>query len=439
MIDSIFEQSISLYISVIINVFAGIYVWNKILYDKINLKDSKLYTCFIILVILSTANYIFANSFIRFLTATIFISLVTSIIYNVNIKKSFICTVIEQILMLFSEIVFTFVTIVIFKLDAHYLVSEVKGALVTNISISLICIVLCNIKFVKKLYKKIVNSFDLISSNVLYMVIVFIIFSMNIFLLLVYSEISIMKTLIINTLFIIAYAFILYLVIKEKSENVKYKEQNKMLIDNLNEYEKMLDYQRVNNHENKNQLLVIRGMIDKTNTKALEYLDEVIKEKREDDEGIYTSASIIPQGGLQGLVYQKMLKMKENNITINLKVERKVRKINLDNLPSKTNYDLCRAVGIIIDNAIEENLNLKEREILICMYILDEYLVIEVSNKCSVIPDMTRLDEKGYTTKSNGHGYGLSLLKEIVDSNKNIINERSINKDIFTQIIKIKK
>ena len=74
MIDSIFEQSISLYISVIINVFAGIYVWNKILYDKINLKDSKLYTCFIILVILSTANYIFANSFIRFLTATIFIS-----------------------------------------------------------------------------------------------------------------------------------------------------------------------------------------------------------------------------------------------------------------------------------------------------------------------------------------------------------------------------
>ena len=204
MIDSIFEQSISLYISVIINIFTVIYVWNKILYNKINLKDSKLYMCFIILVILSTANYIFTSSFIRFLTATIFISLVTSIIYNVNIKKSFICTVIEQILMLFSEIVFTFVTIVIFKLDAHYLVSEVKGALVTNISISLICIVLCNITFVKKLYKKILNSFDLISSNVLYMVIVFIIFSMNIFLLLVYSEISIMKTLIINTLFIIA-------------------------------------------------------------------------------------------------------------------------------------------------------------------------------------------------------------------------------------------
>ena len=349
----------------------------------------------------------------------------------------FSVVIFQQVIYFLSELIFF---IVILKLNTD--ISTFKsgfGLIISNVIIDIFSILIYSLPFLKKFLKLAIVRVSKLNILYRYSILLIFVITLNVLLMSMYDEIGNRRLLIINMIFIFVYGIIIFHSIFEKSENIRFKEQNKMLIDNLNEYEKMLDYQRVNNHENKNQLLVIQGMIDKTNTKALEYLDEVIKEKREDDEGIYTSASIIPQGGLQGLVYQKMLKMKENNITINLKVERKVRKINLDNLPSKTNYDLCRAVGIIIDNAIEENLNLKEREILICMYILDEYLVIEVSNKCSVIPDMTRLDEKGYTTKSNGHGYGLSLLKEIVDSNKNIINERSINKDIFTQIIKIKK
>lgn len=433
------ENMIGYILPCLINMVTVFYVATSILGKKVKLKNYKTYVGILLLLIFGIFNYFFINNFVRFFTLSIFITVIMIYVYKTDIKRTFISVVMEQTLMLVSEIIFTLITIIVLNINVEYLIMEIKGAIMTNIGISLICVILSNLNIVKSNIKKFITIFENIPTKFVYTLILFAVFTMNVVLILFYSEISVTSLFIINTVFIVCYTIIVIVALNEKSENVKYKEQNKMLIDNLNEYEKMLDYQRVNNHENKNQLLVIQGMIDKTNTKALEYLDEVIKEKREDDEGIYTSASIIPQGGLQGLVYQKMLKMKENNITINLKVERKVRKINLDNLPSKTNYDLCRAVGIIIDNAIEENLNLKEREILICMYILDEYFVIEVSNKCSVIPDMTRLDEKGYTTKSNGHGYGLSLLKEIVDSNKNIINERSINKDIFTQIIKIKK
>ena len=433
------EKMIGYILPCLINMVTVFYVATSILGKKVKLKNYKTYVGILLLLIFGIFNYFFINNFVRFFTLSIFITVIMIYVYKTDIKRTFISVVMEQTLMLVSEIIFTLITIIVLNINVEYLIMEIKGAIMTNIGISLICVILSNFNIVKSNIKKFITIFENIPTKFVYTLILFVVFTMNVVLILFYSEISVTSLFIINTVFIVCYTIIVIVALNEKSENVKYKEQNKMLIDNLNEYEKMLDYQRVNNHENKNQLLVIQGMIDKTNTKALEYLDEVIKEKREDDEGIYTSASIIPQGGLQGLVYQKMLKMKENNITINLKVERKVRKINLDNLPSKTNYDLCRAVGIIIDNAIEENLNLKEREILICMYILDEYFVIEVSNKCSVIPDMTRLDEKGYTTKSNGHGYGLSLLREIVDSNKNIINERSINKDIFTQIIKIKK
>lgn len=418
--------------------FLGItYIQSKILNKKINFNKSNTYIGIFLFLVLNEFNYIYITGFIRFVINTIIIVLTAYIIFKDNIDKIFIAVLLEQVIYFFSEFI-SVALLVLAGINPEKLNNNLTVFIVLNIVISIVSISFFIIPIIKKIINNAISYLSNISSIRKYVLALIFLITLNVLLVFLYFFDN-KYIILINTIFVVIYALIMYIALNEKSENIKYKEQNKMLIDNLNEYEKMLDYQRVNNHENKNQLLVIQGMIDKTNTKALEYLDEVIKEKREDDEGIYTSASIIPQGGLQGLVYQKMLKMKENNITINLKVERKVRKINLDNLPSKTNYDLCRAVGIIIDNAIEENLNLKEREILICMYILDEYLVIEVSNKCSVIPDMTRLDEKGYTTKSNGHGYGLSLLKEIVDSNKNIINERSINKDIFTQIIKIKK
>lgn len=414
-----------------------IFLQGKIMNKKIKFDRIRFYIGVIMFTIMNYINFVIVDGFVSFFVCWMIMIISSSFIFDDKIDKVFYAVTIQQILYFISELILSVLLEIINNIFAENQLT--LNSIFLNLLVVIIAILLFFVPMVKSTIKKITKFFDRLTGIVKYILVLFFIITLNILLMGMYYNSGNKILMIANIFFIIVYSFIIYQFLNEKSENIKYKEQNKMLIDNLNEYEKMLDYQRVNNHENKNQLLVIQGMIDKTNTKALEYLDEVIKEKREDDEGIYTSASIIPQGGLQGLIYQKMLKMKENNIIINLKVERKVRKINFDDLPSKTNYDLCRAVGIIIDNAIEENLNLKEREILICMYILDEYLVIEVSNKCSVIPDMTRLDEKGYTTKSNGHGYGLSLLKEIVDSNKNIINERSINKDIFTQIIKIKK
>ena len=77
-------------------------------------------------------------------------------------------------------------------------------------------------------------------------------------------------TCIVAVLFIILYSIIMFIFLFEKNKNIIYIKENKILIDNLNEYEKMLDYQRVNNHENKNQLLVIKSMIEKKDKKLLE-------------------------------------------------------------------------------------------------------------------------------------------------------------------------
>ena len=103
------------------------------------------------------------------------------------------------------------------------------------------------------------------------------------------------------------------------------------------------------------------------------------------------------------------------------------------------NYDICRIAGIIVDNAIEETVkfNKKEREIIISMYI-DKEFIVEVSNRIKDDFDLNKIYEKGYTSKSKGHGYGLSLLKKIVDENEKITNDIKIVNNVFTQIIKIK-
>ena len=46
----------------------------------------------------------------------------------------------------------------------------------------------------------------------------------------------------------------------EKNTSIMIKAENKSLMESLSEYENMVDRQRVDNHENKNQLLIIKNM-----------------------------------------------------------------------------------------------------------------------------------------------------------------------------------
>ena len=100
--------------------------------------------------------------------------------------------------------------------------------------------------------------------------------------------------------------------------------------------------------------------------------------------------------------------------------------------------DVCKIVGVFLDNAIEAVLELKQKHIKITLFTDGEYLNIEISNNFKGNIDLTSIDEKGYTSKSKGHGYGLTLVKEILSKNNKLKNERKINKNIFTQKLKIK-
>lgn len=421
-----------------IMIFTAIYLQSEILYKKVQLNC---YNCIliIILIFMSMFNYIFVYSFLRFFSTTIIISLFLTFIIKEKFYKTFIASFLEQLLLFISEVIY----MVIFSiLSINMLQLSENNSLfliIINLLISLTSIAIYKLNFVKIIIDKIMSMTDNFNHKILYLILLIFAITLNFLLTSNYVTEKNISIIFINVFFIIIYSIILFIFLLEKNKNIIYLKENKILISNLNEYEKMLDYQRVNNHENKNQLLVIKSMIEKNKDNVIEYIDEIIKEKREDNEIIYNKAKRIPSGGLQGLIYQKMLLMQEKNIEVNLDIDSQVRKIDFGNLSSKMNYDICRIAGIIIDNAIEETLkfNKKEREIIISMYV-DDMFIIEVSNRIKDDVDLSKIYEKGYTSKEKGHGYGLSLLKKIVDENEKIDNEVKIINNIFTQIIKIK-
>jgi len=425
------------FISSLINIITIVYIQKSMLNKKFNFNNYRNYLVIIIMAIFLSISWIYISGFVRFLVATLLMSLMCFMLFDEKFHHAFIVGIMQQTLFFLAELIWVLI-LAISKIDFYLIIiNQNLLTILVNVIICVIAILVYKIPVTKRLCNNVIRFFERIDSWKKYLLLLFLIATTNILLMIIYLGSENKNIIIINSIFIVIYSFIVYLLMNEKDENIKFKTENKMLLDNLSEYEKMLDYQRVNNHENKNQLLVIKGLIHKNNKNALEYINEIITEQREDNENLFTKAKRIPSGGLQGLIYQKMLYMKEQGINLELDVNKNLKEIKFSNIDAKSNYDLCRAIGILIDNAIEETLKINSKEISVYMYKDGKYFIVEISNYFKDL-SLDKINTPGYTTKGKGHGYGLSLLNKIIKENHNIENENRITKDIFTQVIKIK-
>ena len=419
-----------------VNGFGGIYLLFKIFNEKLNFKNYKTYLYSLIFVIFSILIFIYVSNYLRLIVNFLFLLILSIILFKRKVSKLIIGTLFVQFTMCISELIILVLILPIYATNSLIFL-KLRGNFILNIIITLISIILINDKRYINLLKSIENFIYNINSKSIYLILLFFVISLNLILAVTYFSQNFVIIFFVNIFFINIYTIILYMVLMEKNSNIKFKIENEALMKNLNEYEKMLDYQRVANHENKNQLLIIKIMIGKSDKKLIEYINEIIKDKREDNEELYSKVKKLPTGGLQGIIYQKMLIMEENEIRVFLSIDKRIKNIDFSLIDIKTNYDLCRIIGIFLDNAIDESKKVEKKEININIY-FDKYFIIEISNYFEGNLDVEKIYNKGYSTKGKGHGYGLTLVKNIIEQNKNIINENKIEKNIFTQIIKIK-
>lgn len=205
----------------------------------------------------------------------------------------------------------------------------------------------------------------------------------------------------------------------------------------LRELEEVLCNYRIDNHENRNQLLTIKSMTK--NKKVVAFIDSILDSKLKDSSRIMHETGIIPAGGLRGLVYSKILLMDSKNIEYELEVEKSIRVVNLLDYGDDTLLDICKIVGIFLDNAIEEVDNYEDKYIIIEMYKKDDVIVISVTNPINHEVDSNNIYEAGVSTKGGNHGYGLSLVDKLVKKNDKLKTYPEISDEEFTQTLEISK
>lgn len=422
----------------IFNSFAHVYIWSKLLNERINFRNWKYYVGQTLFLITLLINFFLVNGFIRIITLLIILIFFCLLIFNKSLKETLIISFMSEIIMILSEFIFVLFTNIIYASSVSNLVNTFSGTLLANLIISIMAMLLAEIKAWKVLYNKLFNIMKRVTDGKIVLVVITLLISFNTIFGFLYQKVNLTYMLIINVFISVVYIFIFikFLIAKNNYTTINNKYNN--TIKSLQEYEEILDAYRISSHENKNELLTIRSMVVKKENNIPEYIDKIIDNKIKDDEKLMFEASIIPAGGLRAVIYSKLLIMKDKKIKFKLNVERNVRTVELIELGEDLMLDICKIIGVFLDNAIEAVQELKRKDIMIKLYTDGDNLNIEVSNNFEGIIDINKMSDKGYTTKSSGHGYGLSLVKGIIDTNNKLINIKKVNKNIFTQILKIR-
>ena len=135
---------------------------------------------------------------------------------------------------------------------------------------------------------------------------------------------------------------------------------------------------------------------------------------------------------IKGLITTKIIQAQEKRIPISIEVPDEIDRIDMNTV------ELSRIIGIIVDNAIEASENLEEPLINIAFIDNEEAVTFIVMNKCSDdIPKIHELFEQGFSTKGVNRGLGLSTLKELTDSNENVLLDTVIENGYFVQKVEI--
>lgn len=252
-----------------------------------------------------------------------------------------------------------------------------------------------------------------------------------------YYKLSNVSLLIIVTIIIFGYSFTLYKLFFEKNEKEIAQKKNNILIENIHEYEKVIELQKIEAHENKNQLYIIKEMLENDdNVELKKYISVLLQETREKDKKLLNKVHDIPGGGIRAIIYSKLINL-EDIYNINLIVSKKINDRLLNKIPAALNVSICKILGVFLDNAIEAAASTEDKIISVELHYKSQKIKIIISNNYATPPDLEKMSLARYSTKSKNRGYGLSLVNNIIQANKELKNTFKINNEIFSQILYI--
>lgn len=406
-------------------------------YEKETKSTIKIIGASILVTLIYAFVYIYINGALKSLLNFLSIAIYIAYVFDVKISKAIFMSFIHTILLIIAEVICFIMLAYILNINNSYIYNVFAGSILSNIVINLIFLVLSVIlrKPLQKLFTyEISSNIKIAIFSMLSIICIFIFFYIG------FSNLETNNTLLISIFGMLVFLTILFSLIKQKIDNNKITEKYDSLIEFMNSYEEKIDELRIQSHENKNQLLNIKSKIinkDK-NKNIIEYIDSILNEKVQLDKGKYSKLKYLPSNGFKGMFYYKISKAEELGIKISINISAGIKKSVLHNMNAEDYKQLCRIIGVYLDNAIEASAISNEKLLGIEIYLNNNDVEIIISNSYLGEVDIKNVNEKGYSTKGKSHGYGLSLVKNILENSDIFSSETTTCNGIYTQKLNIK-
>ena len=416
----------------------AIYCWHRLLGKKLDFKNYKFYLAVLIASIVGTSIDFFAPSSLKIILLICMMIIINYTFFCKNMVSCISAVFILEFLVMISETIIVLLMAIIFNGNVTLWEDNVLMIFAINIIVCLLGFLLLLTPIPYKLYNLLMRLFTNIRRNILIVVVLMTVFIASLFMVMSWMDLPIYVIVTLNTIFIVVYVFIMIKLFSTEANFKAVRSKYETSLSSLKEYEDIMNKYKIDNHENKNQLLTIRNMIKSKDKNVIKYIEKLVNDKINDNETIFYKTSKIPEGGLRATIYSKLCKMDELKLPYVLDISNDVRTVDLIKMGEDVTLDVCKIIGVFLDNAIEEAIKIKDKNITIELFIMDNLLYIDISNNYEGKLAVDKMDAEKYTTKGKNRGYGLALVKKIIERNKYLENEKKINHNRFKQRLIIK-
>ena len=248
-------------------------------------------------------------------------------------------------------------------------------------------------------------------------------------------------TLVIFALYMIltlALTLVMFHVFRERSHMRFEQEQQMALEAYTKQMEEMNKKLRSFKHDYTNILLSIYGYIQEHDMDGLaEHFEKEILPTNtalNQDSFRLSQLTHIQDKGVKGVLSSKLMQAHANGIDVYLDIIEDIRP-----LPIKT-VDFTRIIGIFLDNAIEAALECDTKRIELNLIQNPHSMVFTLRNTFqNTGVSLAQMRKRGFSTKGDERGLGLSNVQKILSSYQNIENTTEIQGDFFVQQLTMKE
>lgn len=367
-------------------------------------------------------------------------TLIFKFLFNFKLFKAIFVSFLHSILLLASEMLCLIILFFFTNISNGYIYNIMAGGIIGNV---LVCTVFIFLAIaLRKPLKKLLSSRVTQNTRIItYIILTICCIAFFFFFAITSMNNSNTKSFFIGSFAIIVFITILFSFIKQNIKNERLTKEYDNLIDFVKEYEMIIENQRIDRHENKNTLVNIKSkLIDKSKRNdIIEYIDSILKEKTTFSKEKYAKLGYLPSNGLKGLFYYKIDRAENMGIKVSISIPKDVSKSLLYDLKGNDYKELCKIIGVYLDNAIEASIISDDKNIGIEIYNRQDYVSVIISNSYCGEIDEVSINKTGYSTKGSGRGYGLSLVNKIIKSNPIFENETNVTPKLYIQKLTIKK